>query len=166
METIPNTFEELLALAPQEIKDLAEGLKDLNERPDFHPEDNAFEHIKIVTERLMQTGDPDLIMAGLFHDIAKKITAKPNPKSGWPTSPGHDKVGAGLARKHGSFIEDMGADLSNVIEICGEHMRIKQMSQMRPHKQQIIRDLGTFDKLEIFTKADNMLPGSWEDIKS
>ncbi len=155
--TKPSTFEELLALAPQEVQDMIKGLKDLRERPDYHPEDSAYEHVKIVTERLMETGDMDLVMAGLFHDIAKKITAKPNPKSGWPTSPGHDKVGAKLALEHSTFVEDMGADLNNVVEICGEHMRMKQMDQMRPHKQQQIKDLKTYDKLEIFTRADNML---------
>jgi len=154
----PATFEELLSLAPQKVKDLIEGLKDLRERPDYHPEENAYEHVKIVTDRLITTGDPDLIMAGLFHDIAKKITAKTNEKTGWPTSPGHDDLGASIALEHSTFVESIGANVSNVQEICQYHMRIKQMSQIKKQaKLQKLLDLPTYSKLEIFTRADNML---------
>jgi HD superfamily phosphodiesterase len=153
----PKTFEELLTQAPQEVRDMIEGLKELRERPDYHPEPNAYEHVKIVTERLMLTGDPDLIMAGLFHDITKKIDAKINPKSGWPTSPGHDRGGARVARKHSDFVQSIGANIDNVFEICEQHMRIKQIDDMRPSKQKALRDLSNWKKLEIFTLADNML---------
>ena len=154
---LPKTFEELLSLAPQKVKDLIEGLKDLRERPDYHPEPNAREHVKIVTERLILTGDPDLIMSGLFHDITKKLDAKINPKTGWPTSPGHDRGGARIAREHSDFVQSMGANIDNVFEICEQHMRVKQINDMRPKKQEALKNLPTWKKLEIFTLADNML---------
>jgi len=34
-----NTFQEIVDHLPEEIRNLLEGLKDLRERPDYHPED-------------------------------------------------------------------------------------------------------------------------------
>ena len=76
METRFKTFEELVALAPQDIKDELERLKTYKEDNRYHPESSAYEHIKIVTTRLITTGDIDLIMAGVFHDIGKLQAAE------------------------------------------------------------------------------------------
>ena len=155
------TFEELLVLVPEEIKMLIEGLKQLRERPDFHPEENCWIHVKIVTERLITTGDIDLIIAGLFHDCGKLVMNKTNPKSGFPTAPGHDKFGAEKVIAHKEWVSEMGADPEMVAEICAQHMRIKQIGEMKPAKQKAMRDLKCFDKLCIFEKADDMLrPGN------
>jgi len=151
------TFEEIVSKAPQEIKDMLEDLKQMRERPDYHPEPSAYIHVKIVTERLLKTGDMDLVLAGLFHDIGKFATMKINPKTGHPTSPGHELVGADLVRKYSDFVTSMGANPENVYEIVKNHMRIKQMGQMRRHKQEEIKNLKNFGKLSIFTIADNML---------
>lgn len=156
-DTTNMTFDQLVDIVPDQIFAMLQDLKGMRERPDYHPEPSAFIHVQIVTERLMQTGDPDLIMAGLFHDIAKFETMRINPKTGHPTSPGHDKRGAELAVKFGDFVESCGANVENVRVICKQHMRIKQMSQMRQFKQDQIKNLPQFNKLQVFTMADNML---------
>ena len=84
------TFQQLISTAPSIVQSKLEELKTLRERPDYHPEPSTFHHIEIVTNRLIQTGDPDLIMAGILHDICKLDCKKINPKTGHPTSPGHD----------------------------------------------------------------------------
>lgn len=152
-----NSFDELLEIIPTTIKHKLEELKSMRERPDFHPEDSVFEHIGIVFNRLLLTKDNDLIASALFHDIAKLDTMRINPKTGHPTSPGHDKKGVEILMENKEWVENLGGNIKNISEICGQHMRIKQMSNMRPHKQEAIRNLENFDKLEIFTKADNML---------
>lgn len=151
------TFEELVLLAPKDIQDRLEELKILVERPDYHPEPNCYEHIKIVTSRLMKTGDIDLILAGLYHDIGKRETVKTNPRSGFPMTPGHEHIAAKLVERDKEFVRSMGANVKNVQEITKYHMKMKQMSRMRPVKQQTVKDLKTYDKLCIFTKADSML---------
>jgi hypothetical protein len=154
------TFDELVQTAPRFVKRKLEQLKLLRERPDFHPEKSAFEHIKIVTTRLFQTGNPDLIMAGVFHDLGKFSCVKMNEKTGFPTSPGHDVWAANLIindAECSQWITSFGANPANVATICGEHMRVKGLSEMRPTKQQALQELEMWPHLEIFTMADDML---------
>jgi hypothetical protein len=158
------TFQEIIDSAPHIIKRKLEQLKFLRERPDYHPEESAFKHIQIVTERLMQTGDPDLIMSGILHDIAKFDTVQMNPKTGWPTSPGHDKAAARLIEESdtiGNWIEAFKADPDIVALICGAHMRFHQLGDMKPAKRdsqiQSWKDAGIWDKLQFMGAADNML---------
>jgi hypothetical protein len=88
----------------------------INENPKWHSERNSLVHIKIVMSRGLQTKDTDLSKAALYHDIAKFDTVSFN-KAGWPTSLGHDKAGAEVAKADGC--DDM------VVYICAKHMVIK-----------------------------------------
>jgi hypothetical protein len=158
------TFQEIITTAPHIVKRKLEQLKFLRERPDFHPEPSAFHHIQIVTERLMQTGDPDLIMSGIFHDICKFDTVKMNPKTGWPTSPGHDDAAHDLILNNQTiqdFICQNGGKVVMVANICKAHMRFHQLGDMRDSKRdtQIAawQDQGIWDKLQFMGAADNML---------
>ena len=154
------TFESLIEFAPQIIKDKLEGLKSLRERPDYHPEKSAYLHSEIVTNRLIKTGNADLIMSGIFHDIFKKETASINPKNGYPTSPGHDKAAADWIMSNTEvqeFIQRNGANFKRVAEICGQHMRIKSYDEMNDKKKKAYRLTETFSDLLIFSMADDML---------
>ena len=157
-------FISIIEDAPQIVKDKLEQLKSLRERPDYHPEPSTFHHIEIVTNRLIPTGDMDLILSGILHDICKLDTVKMNEKTGWPTSPGHDQAAFDLIFSSSSiqdWIRDNGGDEVNVALICKGHMRFHQLGDMRPFKRedqiQEWTDLGIFDKLQIFGAADNML---------
>ena len=160
-----NTFEQIIETAPHIVKRKLEQLKFLRERPDFHPEPSAFHHIKIVTERLIPTGDPDLILAGVLHDICKFDTVRENPKTGWPTSPGHDDAAFALIHDMNNevftWIHENGGNPFRVADICKAHMRFHQLGQMRDAKRDgyICKwaDQGILDKLRIFGAADNML---------
>ena len=162
------TFESIISTLPQHIQDKLNDLKTMRERPDFHPEKNCFEHIKIVTERCITFGDKDLICAGIFHDIHKLDTMKINPKSGHPTSPGHDKWAQKTIEKDDSvrqWIINFGADPDTVAGLCGQHMRMHQIGQMKPIKQKKMMDLPFFDKLAVFCTFDNMLISDDEAIE-
>jgi hypothetical protein len=157
-------FTQIVDTAPHIIKRKLEQLKFLRERPDFHPEPSAFHHIQIVTDRLIPTGNPNLIMAGVLHDIAKFDTVKQNPKTGFPTSPGHDDVAFTLIMDNmqvRAFCTQNNADPDTVALICKNHMRFHQLGDMRPVKRdrqiQDWKDQGIFDMLQIFGAADNML---------
>lgn len=157
-------FHDIIQTAPHIIKRKLEQLKFLRERPDFHPEPSAFHHIQIVTDRLVPTGNPNLIMAGILHDICKLDTVRENPKTGFPTSPGHDDAAHDLILNDQSiqeFIRQNGAKVTMVANICKAHMRFHQLGQMRPAKRdkqiQDWTDQGIFDMLQIFGAADNML---------
>jgi hypothetical protein len=158
------TFEEIVKTTPGIVKKKLEQLKFLRERPDFHPEPSAYHHIKIVTERLIQTGDNDLIMAGVLHDIAKFDTVKENPKNGFPTSPGHDIEAYNLIMNRieiQEWIHENDASIHKVANICKNHMRFHQLGDMRPTKREAQietwKNEGIYEKLKIFGAADNML---------
>lgn len=156
------TFEDIIANAPQSVLTKLEGLKKLKERDDYHPEKNCWEHTKIVTERLVTTGNLDLIMSGVFHDIFKAETARINPKNGFPTCPKHDVFSGEFVRTNQDvrlFITEFGANPDRVAVICEQHMRIKLYDEMSPKKQRGLRELpfDTFLDLLTFSVADDML---------
>lgn len=154
------TFESIIEFAPHIIKRKLEQLKFLRERPDYHPEPSAYEHIKIVTERLIPTGNRNLIMTGVLHDISKFDTVRMNEKTGWPTSPGHDKAASDLILNNMqvmSWINAFGANPITVASLCEHHMRIHEFHKMRPSKQEAMRQMPIFSDLQIFGRADNML---------
>lgn len=162
--TMTKTFTDLIDSAPAIIRRKLEQLKFLRERPDFHPEKSAFEHIRIVTERLIQTENPDLVLSGILHDISKFDTVKENPKTGFPTSPGHDQAAHDLIKTNvqvTAFIVNNGGDPDRVTNICLNHMRFHQLKDMRDTKREAQietwKEQGVFRDLEIFGDADNML---------
>jgi len=150
-------WNQLMSVAPKEISDKVAKFKTLLERNDFHPEPNGYYHIRTVTERLMTTGDIDLVLAGLFHDIGKLDVVKPHPRCNFVMTPGHDRASLRYVDKHKDWIEKCGADPEIVREIVSQHMRIKILSEMRETKQDEIKNLKSYPKLLIFTKADDML---------
>jgi hypothetical protein len=157
-------FKEIIQTAPHIVQRKLEQLKFLRERPDYHPEPSVFHHIEIVTNRLIPTGNPDLIMSGVFHDICKFDTVRENPKTGFPTCPGHDDAAHDLILNDQSiqdFILQNGANVITVANLCKSHMRFHKLGEMRPAKReneiQIWKFQGIFDLLHIFGAADNML---------
>ena len=156
--------QELIDEAPHIIKTKLETLKSMRERPDFHPEPSVFHHIEIVTARLIPSGNPDLILAAILHDICKLDTAKVNEKTGWPTSPGHDRAAYELilnTESIHSWIVQNGGNVSRVMNICLAHMKFHQLKDMRETKReaniQKWKDQGIWHLLQIFGAADNML---------
>lgn len=135
----------------------------INENPKWHPERNSLVHIKIVMSRGIETGDDDLIQAALYHDISKFDTVSFN-KHGWPTSLGHDKAGADVAKS------DNANDV--VVYVCSKHMVIKgwqgasEGGELNPSTKYKIfasapgddnnEKAKSFWKLCVFSKMDNM----------
>ena len=117
------TFETLLESAPAGTIERLETLKGFRERPDYHPEESAYIHIKIVTNRLIQTGNPDLIVSGILHDICKLETAKINTKNGFPTSPGHESLNQFESNNVGKQALSIGAVLIAAIRGAGRYPR-------------------------------------------
>jgi hypothetical protein len=157
-------FETIIETAPLLIKRKLVQLKSLRERPDFHPEPSTFEHIKIVTTRLIETGNIDLILSGILHDICKLDVVKTNPKTGFPTSPGHEDAAFDLII-HSSEIIDWifqnGGNWLKVAHIVKNHGRIHQLPEMRESKRlkniQEWKELEIWESLQIFGNADDML---------
>jgi hypothetical protein len=160
------TFQSLIQTAPHIVKRKLEQLKFLRERPDYHPEPSAFHHIRIVTERLQATENPNLILAGILHDICKLDTVRMNEKTGWPTSPGHDDAAHDLIISDQSiqdWIREIGGRgrVVHIANLCKYHMRFHQLGDMRESKRNANiekwKELGIWEDLQILGAADNML---------
>lgn len=155
------TWSKILDLMPQEVIEHLEGLKTLVERPDFHchPEEKCcYDHIRIVTERLIPLGDLDLIFAGVFHDIGKLVTNVGNEKTGWPSAPEHDRYGAKMVEKYAGDLYMLGANPKAVRYIVRFHMMINNYHNLNKRKwaYQEIASSEYFDKLLWFNRADDM----------
>ena len=157
-------FESLIESTPTLVKRKLVQLKSLRERPDFHPEPSTFEHIKIVTQRLEQTGDINLILSGILHDICKLDVVKENQKTGFPTSPGHEDAAFELITHNSEIIDWIfknGGNWFKVANIVKNHGRIHQLPEMREAKRlkniQEWKELEIWESLQIFGNADNML---------
>lgn len=153
------TFEEILHNLPEDVRVHLIDLKSLRERPDYHPEESVFEHIKIVTERLLQTDDPDLVMTGIFHDIGKLVKNVGDSRTGWPTAPDHPKYAADMIDIHRDWIWWFGANPDNVRWLSLNHMKFKgynKMNKKTPSRHEIASS-PIYNKLVVFDNADRML---------
>lgn len=93
-------------------------LKDAPDRIEFHPEGTVGNHVALVTLRAMVlTGDVDLVMAGLFHDLFKPQVGYDHPQAAYNFLT--DDYTA-----H-TFIKAHGADPKVVEQLCLNHMKGK-----------------------------------------
>lgn len=167
-------FEKLIEDAPANVLAKLEELKTLRERPEYHPEPSTYEHIKIVVNRLAETGDADLILTGLFHDLFKldcviirDVVDESGAPTGetFPSSPGHEDEAEKFVtsdEETRAFIRAKGGNPDVVAFLCGQHMRVKRMKEMRWSKRAEILAGEHFEKLCVFSLADRMLM-EWND---
>jgi len=151
---------------PRKINRRLEQLKFLRERPDYHPEKSVYEHIKIVTNRVISYDKDNrtLVAAGLLHDICKLDTVKENVKTGWPTSPGHESAAKYLILENEdirNWLVEFGADVEKTAMLCEFHMRFHQLAGMKKSKQikytTMWKEAGIMNDLIVLGAADNML---------
>ena len=147
-------FKSLFKKMPSDLQTRVYNLKKTKQRTDKHPEGNVLKHTIVVVNRSIKDDDIDIAIAAMFHDIGKDETAGIHPKKGHITHYGHERVSASLAKKHRDWIESVGGNTTNVYYIVKNHMRYKQLSSMRPHKQMKLKSFRAYDKLGKFSKHD------------
>jgi len=161
------TFDEMYDLVPQEIREYLDRCKDTPQSPDWHPEGDVYKHIKIVYNRARETGDINQVMSALFHDLGKADTTRPsrNHPGSW-SAYGHEAVSSKLVKKHKKWIGSMGARWFWVYNVVKEHMRVKRIDEMRPHKQREIRENNQADRIFQFSDFDDMQNLTDEEMNS
>jgi putative nucleotidyltransferase with HDIG domain len=155
-----SSFEELISIAPAHVKETLEQLKSFKENPKYHKEDNTYEHVKGVTDQFIhvpaEEQDINMILTGLYHDLGKQATKKPNPKAiGTFQSIGHEVVSARMVRQDAGWIKSLGGDPELIGNLVYNHMRLHQMGVMKPKKVADMKSLPFYDKLAMFGAADN-----------
>jgi tRNA nucleotidyltransferase (CCA-adding enzyme) len=158
-ETIMNKrFLKIISKFPEDLRLRILNLKNFDQRRDFHPEGDVLTHTSIVFSRLEKFNDIDLLLAAIFHDIGKDITAGIHPKKGHITHFGHEKISAQIVLDNSDLIKNLGGDVNMVHDIIRNHMKIKIIDQMGEKKQNKLKNMACFDKLIKFSKEDH---GGW-----
>jgi len=147
-------FKSLFKKMPSELQKRVYNLKNFGQRLDKHPEGNVLKHTITVVNRSLKDDDIDIAIAAMFHDIGKDETAGIHPKKGHITHFGHEKVSASLVKKYKDWIKSVGGNVANVLYVVKNHMRYKQLSDMRPIKQDKLKSFRAYDKLSKFSKHD------------
>lgn len=119
-----------------------------------HPEGNVFEHTKQVFELASLTGDKELEMAALFHDLGKIECTflKDNTKI---VAYGHELKAKEYIEKYKILFEDLDIDWKKVAYICRYHMLAHRLDEMRAFKVEALKASPYFEDLMRFAKCDN-----------
>lgn len=163
MKKIP-TYNQMYKMAPAEIQKLLDKCADIPQSEKWHPEGHVLKHTKIVYERARATGNLDLSIAAIFHDLGKISTTKKNKHGSWAAH-GHEFVSKRIVEEHEKWIESIGGDPDVIKDIVWNHMKIKQINNMRPHKKQALKELSVYPLLQKFTKCDDMSALTEEEMR-
>lgn len=149
----------IFSQAPEWFKQQCQDMSQHKERPDYHPEPSVWDHLNIVAYRCSLHNNPNLVLTAWLHDSFKLILTEINPKTGYPTAPGHDKAAAKLVRTNKDiqkWIKNCGGDVECVEWLCAQHMRINSIDEMRPKKRRDLENHKWFPLLQTFHQADDM----------
>src|ERR1019366_2835552 len=102
-----------------------------DQSPDYHPEGNVFNHLRLMLQHLPPHPDPSLPWAVLLHDVAKPVTASVDPVTGSRHFYGHEKVGADMAADILGRLRFPRKQIDEVVEAVRCHMQFKDALQMR-----------------------------------
>jgi len=160
----PDTFEEFYESAPKEIKDYIDRCANTPQTLKWHPEGDVCRHTKIVFNRAKRTGDINMMLAAIFHDLGKAdVTKKSDTISDKWSAHGHEKISAHLVEKYSNWIEEMGGVPEIVYYIVDQHMRIQQISKMRPAKQEKFRKDKYYKLVHQFSEFDDMITKDYKN---
>ena len=147
-------FLRLYNLAPQGLKDLVDKTKGVQQSPDWHPEGDAYTHIRLVTNRLANCyHDINQNLAGFFHDLGKVNVTVPNGKGGFSTH-GHEDWSVTMVDEYKDWITEQGGEPDIVSYIVANHMRYKYLDEMRIQEQIRFMDDPYFHYVQKFATAD------------
>jgi hypothetical protein len=161
-----HTFESICDNAPTHIRYYIEHSKGVPQTLKWHPEGDLYTHIRVVFNRAKRTGDINFMLAAILHDLGKvDVTVKhPTIADKW-TSKTHERISARITRENKEWIESLGADFEIVHYLVEQHMRIKQLDEMRDAKKKTTMEHPFYPYLEQFTEMDDMLIDFTNDLK-
>ena len=131
-----------------------EALVGVEQPPEFHPEGDVFEHTCLMLRLLDQEPEAkteSLALAVLLHDIGKPPTRTVKERIRFD---GHDQVGAEMAEKICRRLKLSNKLTSRVVSLVRDHMRFRNVKQMR--KAKLIRFVTqeNFEELLLLHKLD------------
>lgn len=122
-------------------------MKGVQQPPEFHPEGDVWIHTRMMIEGLSKGASPTLAWGVLLHDVGKPPTFTP------PSGPGgrirfdeHAEVGTAMTREICRRLRFSNDDTEQIAALVANHMRFKDVLQMRPATLKRFVRLDRFDE--------------------
>ncbi len=141
-------------------------LQGVQQPPEFHPEGDVWTHVLLMLEQLRDP-TPTLALGVLLHDAGKPPTFRIADRIRFD---GHAEAGAEIARKRLSQLRFCNDDVEQVTSLVANHMRFKDVRQMRASTLKRFLRLPKFEEhLELHRLdclASNGYTDTYEYVKS
>jgi poly(A) polymerase len=99
--------------------------------PDYHPEGNVFNHLRLMLEKLPPDAPTNLVWAVLMHDVAKPVTAQRDLATGKITFYEHERIGATMTEDILTRLRFPNKDIEEIATCVRFHMQFKDAPHMR-----------------------------------
>src|SRR6266404_5575279 len=107
-------------------------LKGVEQPPQFHPEGDVWIHTRLMIEQLPAGVPPTLAWGVLLHDVGKPATFKSAEETGDRIRfDGHVDVGVRMTQVIARRLRFSNEDLEQIVALVANHMRFKDVEQMR-----------------------------------
>jgi poly(A) polymerase len=107
-------------------------MRGVDQPPEFHPEGDVWIHTRIMLEQLPARCAPTLAWGVLLHDVGKPPTFKSAEETGDRIRfDGHVAVGVRMAEEICRRLKFSTEDTEQIIALVANHMRFKDVEQMR-----------------------------------
>jgi poly(A) polymerase len=107
-------------------------MKGVEQPPQFHPEGDVWIHTRMMLEKLQPNCSPTLAWGVLLHDVGKPPTFAPATGPGTRIRfDGHVEVGARMAEHICRALRFSTEDTEQIVSLVANHMRFKDVPQMR-----------------------------------
>ena len=108
-------------------------MKGVQQPPQFHPEGDVWTHTLLMLGELLPACSRTLAWGVLLHDVGKPPTfAPPSSPEGRIRFDGHPEVGARMAAEICRRLRFSNDDLEQVEALVANHLRFKDVQQMKP----------------------------------
>ena len=133
-------------LLEQVLPEIA-AMKGVEQPPQFHPEGDVWIHTRLLIEKLPAGCSPTLAWGVLLHDVGKPPTFKPASETGDRIRfDGHVDVGVRLAENICKRLRFSNEETQQIIALVANHMRFKDVEQMRASTLKRFVRLPRFDE--------------------
>jgi poly(A) polymerase len=133
-------------LLPQLLPEIAR-MKGVEQPPQFHPEGDVWIHTRMMLEGLQPGCSPTLAWGVLLHDVGKPPTfAPPSGPNGRIRFDRHVEVGTRMAEEICRRLRFSNADTQQIAALVANHLRFKDVAQMKPATLKRFARLDRFDE--------------------
>ncbi|MBZ5528627.1 MAG: HD domain-containing protein, partial [Acidobacteriia bacterium] len=137
---------ESAALLPMLLPEIAR-MPGVEQPPQFHPEGDVWIHTRMMLEELPAGASPTLAWGVLLHDVGKPPTFRSAADTGDRIRfDGHVETGALMAAEICARLKFSGDDTAQIVSLVANHLRFKDVVQMRPSTLKRFVRLPRFDE--------------------